>query len=319
MKQVVPVLFASSALVLAACGGGGASGTGGGPPPTFSPPATPTPTATPGTTVAQGVLVDDPSNTPLSGVKVQLDPWSAYATPGPTPTPIALSTTDPQGRFTVSAPNGTYLLVIGPDAVNTPPPGWSTPAPNATDTPIPGASGWQATIHDRIVLTGGGTAASPIPLVAPTMPPQPLYTPPSVEKSGNYRLLKLDPLTEAPCILAWNALRANKGLSAAVADEWSLENSYAIAWVGYQPNGGGQIVYPLTTGNGSASGGDNCLNMLTYQWSFPSIQTYAYDTQTLWFGGAYIPTNPSMHSATGQTNFPIDPRIYSDPKGLIWP
>ncbi|HET6894560.1 MAG TPA: hypothetical protein VFH72_04165 [Candidatus Baltobacteraceae bacterium] len=323
MKQYVAVLCASSALVLAACGGGG-GGTpslGGGTPPTVKPTATPTPTPTPtpNTTVAQGTLVDDPSGTALAGVKVQLDPWIAYATPGPTPTPVAVSTTDPQGHFTISASNGTYLLVIGVDAINTPPPGWSTPSPSATDTPIPGASGWRPTIHDRIVLTGGGTAASPIRLVAPTMPPQPLYTPPAVETNGDYRLITIDPLIEAPCILAWNSLRAGKGLAGSVADEWSLENSYAIAWGGFQPNGGGTPFYPLTTGNGNVSGGADCLDMLNYQWNFASVQTYAYNSQTFWFGGAYIPSDPAIHSAYGADDFPIDPRVYADPNNLVWP
>ena len=322
MKQFVPVLFASGALLLTACGGGGGGGintpTGGGSTPTPTP--KPTPTATPSTTVAQGTLVDDPSGTPLAGVTVRVDPWSAYPTPGPTPTPIAVSTTDANGHFVVNEPNGTYLLVIGSDAVNTPPPNWSTPAPNATDTPIPGASGWRPTIHDRIVLTGGGTSASPIPLIAPTMPPQPLYTPPAVETSGDYRLLTIDSYVEAPCYLAWNSLRANKGLAASVADEWSLENSYAIAWVGFQPNGGGQQVHFVTTGDAINSGGANCATATVgAAWSSASAQPWVTNSQTLWFGAAYIPTNPSLHSGFGAADFPIDPRVNSDPNGLTWP
>jgi len=317
VKQYVAMLCAGSALLLSACGGGGGtSGPGGGPPPTVIPTLTPTPTPTPATTtIARGTLVDDPSGTALSGVRVQLDPWIAYATPGPTPTPIAESTTDAQGHFTISAPNGTYLLVIGPDAVNTPPPGWSTPAPSATDTPIPGASGWRATIHDRIVLTGGGTLSAPIPLLAPTMPPQPLYTPPAVETSGNYRLATLDPLTEAPCILAWNSLREANGLSASVADEWSLENAYAIAWVGFQPTGGGQTLQVITTGNSNGSGGSNCNQTAMYQWA--NAQPWPGNSQTLWYGGAYFPYT-STHSGYGAANFPIDPRVYTDPNGLTW-
>jgi hypothetical protein len=263
--------------------------------------------------------VDDPSGTALSGVRVQLDPWIAYATPGPTPTPIAESTTDAQGHFTISAPNGTYLLVIGPDAVNTPPPGWSTPAPSATDTPIPGASGWRATIHDRIVLTGGGTLSAPIPLLAPTMPPQPLYTPPAVETSGNYRLATLDPLIEAPCILAWNSLREANGLSAAVADEWSMENAYAIAWVGFQPNGGAQVMRFLTTGDTFVSVGSSCASsLIALIASSPTAKTSYTDPQTLWFGAGYLPYDAS-HSSYGAANYPIDPRVFSDPHGLNWP
>lgn len=319
MKFYVPALFATSALLLAACGGGG-GGTpptsgGGGSTPTPVPPAT----ATPGTTVAQGTLVDDPSNTPLPGVTVRVDPWSAYATPGPTPTPIAVTTTDASGHFVVNEPNGTYLLVIGSDAVNTPPPNWSTPAPNATDTPIPGASRWRPTIHDRIVLTGGGTVASPLTLTAPTMPPQPLYTPPLAETGGKYRLMTIDPLIEAPCILAWNSLRAGKSLSAAVADEWSLENSYAIAWVGFQPNGGGQLVHAVSTGSQMTSGGANCASALIgAAWSSPSAQPWVANSQTLWLGSAYIPYDV-QHSADGFADFPIDPRVNIDPNSLVWP
>lgn len=317
MKQYVAVLCASSALLLAACGGGGsAPSPGGGTPPTVKPTATPTPT--PNTTVAQGTLVDDPSGSALAGVKVQLDPWIVYTTPGPTPTPIAVSTTDPQGHFTISAPNGTYLLVIGADAINTPPPGWSTPAPSATDTPIPGASGWRPTIHDRIVLTGGGTVASPIRLVAPTMPPQPLYTPPAVETSGNYRLVTVDPLIEAPCILAFDALRESNGLAPAVADEWSLENSYAIAWVGFQPGSTGQVFHDITTGDVVDSGGANCASAtVSFGWS-GQAQPWMANPQTFWFGGAYFPYT-EQHSGFGTADFPIDPRVYTDPSALVWP
>ncbi len=292
MKQYVPSIFASSAFLLAACGGGNTPF--GGPPPKLPPSASPS--SAPMTTVAQGTLVDDPSGSPLSGVKVQLDPWIAYPTPGPTPTPIAVSTTDPNGRFIVNAPNATYLLVIGPDAVNTPPPGWSTPAPNATDTPIPGASGWRATIHDRLVLTGGGTAASPIPLVAPTMPPQPLYTPPAVETNGDFRLSTLDPLIEAPCILAWNSLRAGKGLSSAVADEWSLENSYAIAWVGFQPNGGGQLFQSLSqTVMATTAAVQIVCRCSTYQWTFCKRSNVVIESSKRCGLGAHI-SHMTRHS-----------------------
>ena len=319
MKQYVAMLCAGSALLLSACGGGGGtSGPGGGPPPTVIPTLTPTPTPTPATTtIARGTLVDDPSGTALSGVRVQLDPWIAYATPGPTPTPIAESTTDAQGHFTISAPNGTYLLVIGPDAVNTPPPGWSTPAPSATDTPIPGASGWRATIHDRIVLTGGGTLSAPIPLLAPTMPPQPLYTPPAVETSGNYRLATLDPLTEAPCILAWNSLREANGLSAAVADEWGLENARAIDNDG-NPAASGQTITFITSGNDIVSGGANCAtNIVGYAFS-SGVQGWARNSESHWFSGQYIPYS-ARYSAVGSAIFPIDPRVNVDPNNLIWP
>ncbi|MFN2450052.1 MAG: hypothetical protein ABR508_09770, partial [Candidatus Baltobacteraceae bacterium] len=115
-KRIVFCVVAAGVLLFAACGGGsgGATGAGGLPP---------SPTPTPALTTAQGTVVDDPSGTPLAGITVRLDPWISYPTPGPSPTPIAISTTDPNGHFTLAnIPNGTYLLVIGPDAVNTPPP-----------------------------------------------------------------------------------------------------------------------------------------------------------------------------------------------------
>ena len=314
MKLSVPVLFASSVLVLAACGGGGGSNPGGGPPPTVTP--TSTPTLTPSTTVAQGTLVDDSTGTPLSGVTVRVDPWAAYTTPGPTPTPIAVSTTDASGHFVVNEPNGTYLLVAGPDVVYTPPAGWTTPAPNATDTPIPGTSTWQATIHDRIVLTGGGTVASPLTLRAPTLVAQPLYTPPGSETGGNYRLTKIDPLNEAPCYLYFNSQREANGKSDVVLDEWSIENSRAIAFVGIQPNGAGQLVQFIAGGHGVASGYNNCSN--AFSAIFTSDAAWSLDNQTLWFGGDYIPFT-SQHSGYGAADYAIDPRITPNPNGTPWP
>jgi len=323
VKQLVAVLCASSALGLAACGGGGSNPlpSSGGGSATATPRPTSTPTQTPSNTVAQGTLVDDASGTPLAGVQVQVDPWIPYATPGPTPTPIAVSTTDANGHFLVSEPNGTYLLVIGADAINTPPPGFRTPSPSETDTPIPGASNWQATVHDRIVLTGGGSSTSPIALVAPTMPPEPLYTPPASETGGDYRLMTLDPLLDAPCMLAWNSLRVSNGLAGSVADEWSFENARAIAWVGFQPNGGGQLVHFIQTGSDVYSGGTNCIQMLNAYWALTTAPPWTLNAQTFWFGGRYIPTayGGANMSASGAVDDPVDPRIFSDPNGLIWP
>lgn len=61
--------------------------------------------------------------------------------------------------------------------------------------------------------------------------------------------------------------------------------------------------------------------MLNYQWSFASAQVYAYNSQTFWFGGAYIPGgyDGAPHSGYGATNFPIDPRVFADPNNLVWP
>src|SRR6185437_12937123 len=100
-------------------------------------------------------------------------------------TPIATTTTDASGQFTISAKNGTYLLVIGSDSTS--------------DTTRP-------TIHDKIILNGQTT------LVAPTMPPFPGVTPPRVETSGNYRLANIDQALELPCIQEWNAQRTAHSL-----------------------------------------------------------------------------------------------------------
>lgn len=312
MKRSISAAIFAASTVLAACGGGTAgglgNGAGGGLPPD--------PTRTPGATTAQGTLVDDPAGTPLSGIPVRLDPWVAYPTPGPTPTPIAVTTTDPNGHFTISAQDGTYMLVIGTDTVNTPPPGWTTPAPSATDTPIPGASGWRATIHDKLVLIGQTT------LFAPTMPPQPLYAPPAAETTGAYRLATIDALTEAPCILAYNQDRVSLNLPPAVDDEWLQENVRAmlhsvIAWNTQNPSGGDVIQF-LTDGSGhtSVSGGGSCAASL-----LPG--NFAGQSQTLnanatWFGGAYT-TYENNTQGAGFAEFPIDPRIYVQSSTTTWP
>lgn len=295
---------------LAACGGGGGSnGTGG-----LGGLVPPTATPTPSTTTAQGTVVDDASNAPLSGVTVRLDPWATYPTPGPTPTPILTTTTDANGHFTITAANGTYLLVIGGDAVNTPPPGWTTPAPNATDTPVPGASGWRATVHDRVVLAAQST------LVAPTLVAEPLYTPPASETHGAYRLATADSLTEVPCYLAYNAMRASKSLAPTVLDEWSLENSRAIAYVGMQPTGAGQAVSFLSGGNGLVSGSANCYEGLISPAFAPSSTRYGWVQSIVnyWYGGTYLPFT-AVHSGSGAENFPNDQRILSDVSALLWP
>jgi len=317
-------LFLTLALFafLAACGGGG-GGSVSPPAGNATPSSGPSPTATPTglTTTAQGSVIDDATGAALAGVKVQLDPWIVYPTPGPTPTPIAISTTDPSGHFTVRAPNGTYLLVIGADAVNTPPPGFTTPNPSATDTPIPGASGWQATIHDRVVLSGQTT------LVAPTMPPVPLYTPPATETGGAYRIATLSALTEAPCVLGYNQYRESLSLNPAVVDEWLVESARGYAAlhnspaysVSTTPAPGESL---LTTGNSSATGGYNCYDDVVAP-AFgigSSAQAYAENSNTLWFGGIYDSyVAGSAESAFGLGQFPIDPRVFAKPGSLNWP
>lgn len=318
MKRSISAAIFAASTVLAACGGGTAgglgNGAGGGLPPD--------PTRTPGATTAQGTLVDDPAGTPLSGIPVRLDPWVAYPTPGPTPTPIAVTTTDPNGHFTISAQDGTYMLVIGTDTVNTPPPGWTTPAPSATDTPIPGASGWRATIHDKLVLIGQTT------LFAPTMPPQPLYAPPAAETTGAYRLATIDALTEAPCILAYNQDRVSLNLPPAVDDEWLQENVRAIrhsveTWNTRNPNGGDVVEFLVNgTAHGSISGGANCADLVGSA-NGPNFSgaSQALSPAATWYAGSYgfyTPPPPYGLQADGYEEAPIDPRLYIQPSSPPW-
>ncbi len=122
-RKSFPLLtLAIVAAALVACGGGGG---GGNTLPSGNPGPSPCPAGYTGTapncsppthTTAQGTLIDDPSGTAMAGVKVQLDPYAAYPTPGPTPTPLLTTTTDASGHFTLAnVANGDYLLVIGDD------------------------------------------------------------------------------------------------------------------------------------------------------------------------------------------------------------
>ncbi len=206
MKNIViPVTFCiAAASLVAACGGGSGGST---------PEPKPSVTSDPANTRATGTLVDDPSGAPLAGVAVRLDPWhwgsgpitgsAPHFTPppdivpGPSPTPILTTTTDAHGHFTISAPNGTYLLVIGSD--------------DNTDTTRP-------TIHDKALLYGQSV------LAAPTMPPIPGITPAPVETSGNYRLVTIDQVHELPCINDYDQQRTQRGLPKPVIDEWLTEN-----------------------------------------------------------------------------------------------
>ncbi|HVA29468.1 MAG TPA: hypothetical protein VNF68_14900, partial [Candidatus Baltobacteraceae bacterium] len=201
---------------LAACGGGGA-GAGGGPTPATNPPATATPTpiaaATSSTTNATGTLVNDANGSPLAGVTVKLMPWGPCgATPSPsivitpendgcpTPLPSPRATTAADGTFALNgAPNGKYLLVIGTDAVSTPPPGYAPPTCTTNcGTPSPAPFTATATVHDNVTLTGGNQG-----LKAPTLPAAPGITVPAWETNGDYRIATLDASTEMPCYIAW--------------------------------------------------------------------------------------------------------------------
>lgn len=305
MKHYVPAaVILAAAASLAACGGGG----GGGTTPAPGPSATlPPPTGT----TAQGTLVDDPSGTPLAGVAVRLEPWQwgsgpvsgaapnftppPNIVPGPSPTPIAISTTDPQGHFTISASNGTYLLVIGSDS--------------GSDTTRP-------TIHDRIVLSGQ-TA-----LVAPTMPPVPGITPAPVETNGDYRLVTIDQTNELPCIQEYQKDRAARNLPNAVIDEWLTEN--VRAWVSqsvtpYKGQTASSNLYGfLSTGNVTLNGGSNCTGIADNAFTLGNSSAYA--TVSPWYAGSYLPyQSGSQYGAYGASLFPVDPRLFKDPSVVNWP
>lgn len=296
--------FAGAALaltaLLAACGGGG-GGTGG-PNPTTAP-STPTPPPT--TTNAVGTLVDDASGAPLANVKVQLAPWTAYPTPAATasavatPTPLTTTTTNASGQFTISAANGKYLLIIGDD-----------------DPTYPSG---RPTIHDAVTLSGQTV------LAAPTMPPIPLVTPLPNEVNGKYRLTTIDQTNEVPCITDYDQQRVTLGLPKAVIDEWLTENMRAALSSATNPataTATPNPLYPygyLTSGSTAVSGGSSCMSVMTSPGAF-STGSYAYNAQALWFAGSYITYTPPGASPQGYgiAEFPIDPRVFTDPNAQPW-
>ena len=342
MKQQSLSALAVLALLagLAACGGGGG---GSSPIPAGGGGATPTPVAspvtTPGsqTTNASGVVVDDANGSPLAGVPVKLMPWgpcgavppAAQITPEndgcPTPLPSPQATTNPQGQFTLNgAPNGHYLLVIGTDAVSTPPPGYTPPTCTGVGTPCPPPTPnpftIQATVHDNVTLTGGNQT-----LLAPSLPPVPTITPPAWETNGDYRLATLDATTEMPCVMGWQYRRTQLGLAMGVVDEWTLENVRAINAYFHSPSATsppwpGNTLGGLVTGETNGSGGTDCANSLLNAGMF-SVNTYASNPQTVWFAGQYLPYIPgvSTMSANGLSEFPVDPRAFTDPNVPVWP
>jgi hypothetical protein len=143
--------------ILAACSGGsgrgggsnnGSSGGSGGGviPPTTSPAS------------ATGMVVDESSSVPLSGVQVAITAWAAGATPNP------IATTSATGTFPFTTTPGHYLLVIGSDS------------PNDART----------TLHVSEQLNAGTNALT---LPTPTAPPNVVLT--AAQTSGNFRLQAL--------------------------------------------------------------------------------------------------------------------------------
>lgn len=288
-------------LCLAACSGGGggsAPGAGGGyTPPTATP--QPTPTATPSIvptakTDAVGVVVDDANGTPLAGVRVAVEPWVAGATPLPAPQATTLA----DGTFALNnVPNGHYLLIVGND--------------------IPGDTA-QTTVHDNVSMMGGPQA-----LHAPTLPPVPTITPPAWETNGSYRLSAIDATTELPCIIAFNTERTNRTLPQVVVDEWLMENSRAVSSYAQTP-GAKPGPWPnnsygwLTTGSIQNDGGGTECGLANVASDFTQKTDYAASPHTQWFGGVFVVYGGGAETF-GLTQYPIDPRSFSDPNVPIWP
>ncbi|MDQ6930973.1 MAG: carboxypeptidase-like regulatory domain-containing protein [Candidatus Eremiobacteraeota bacterium] len=247
------------------------------------------------TTTASGRLVDDPSGAPLGGVNVALAPWIAGAAP------IPEGTTAPDGSFSFTAPNGHYLLYIGSNA--------------SSDTTRP-------TIHDNITLAGGAQA-----LKAPTLPPIPLVTPSATETNGSYRLLTLDTNTEVPCFTSFNALRSSNFVPEVVEDEWLSENSRSIVQMSVNPAYHAGLTDPrnpfgyLTTSNVGISGGADCPSSLVPQAFSGGPPYFAKNSFIQWFGGDYVRFFNPEAQATGEIEFPQDPRGFSDPNTTppVWP
>lgn len=324
---VAVVLTAS----LAACGGGGGGSTGGGTPATPTP--TQTPTQTPTTTNASGTVVADDSNggttagQPLAGVPVKVMPWAPCgATPAPsaitpesdgcpTPLPSPQATTNAQGQFTLNGvPNGHYILVIGSDAVATPPAGYSPSTCNPCNaTPSPAPFTVQATVHDNVTLTGANQT-----LVAPTIPPIPTITPNPWETNGDYRLATLDKSLEMPCYIAWQYQRGQRSLPLGTVDEWLTEQVRGLNLANQTNSANG--VRTLTSGGTVDIGGTTCDASLINSAIFvPNANAWATDNRTLWFGGQYRFYFPGdAHSADGIGEFPIDPRSFTDPNIPNW-
>ena len=287
------------------------------------------------TASAWGKLVDDPSGRPLRGVRVALEPWKPcrakpdvpWATlnqkPWPQhetlicPKPIRTTQTAPDGRFTLRAPAGHYLLVIGSD--------------DPADLTRP-------TIHDQVWIKGGSQhllAPTPCPTLYPPgtvpagarcLPPIPQIKFPEPERDGDYRLVTISHW-EKPCIRAFDKYRAKWNLDHAVVDEWLTESNRAQINQARLPNrtlySGGEI-----TGGFSyqPSGDGNCsLSLMKlagiFQSNVSGSLAYSADPRTHWIGALERPlaSGHSQEVWIGNGEYPREPRSWSDRLYLGWP
>jgi hypothetical protein len=303
-------------------------------------------------TTAWGKLVDDPSGQPLRGVRVALEPWKPCrpvpfvpmylppwthknwpppsAWPHPEhlvcPSPVTVTKTDRNGKFTIRARKGHYLLAIGSDAT--------------TDLVRP-------TIHDNVVLTGGIqhlTAPTPCPQFTPTvryqhcMPQIPLVMLPRPELSRDYRLSTIDPKYEIRCIKGYNYERRQRNLEAVVIDEWLTENNrnsqrfagskrfYLApwAWAGGPALSSGFADTQGGTGVKRLNGHPGCWTWNTrtaFFYNFDALP-YSIDPRSHWYAGTYGQFNKlgKAGNLLGASQFPRDPRsVFLDGNVPIWP
>ncbi len=255
-----------------------------------------TPSAAPSTqaaamTSAQGVVVEDSNDKPIGGAQVSLSPWVRGATP------IPEATSAPDGTFSFAAKPGHYLLNIHLDAAHT-------------------------DVHDNVKLAGGQQMlkASALPLV-------PDYTPTPAERSGNYRLATLDPVTEVPCLQDYNAVRISRGENPVVADEWLTENvradiaeeeQHPVHWVvpiiissGYfELTATGIWIFSRIRPD-STPAPSSCTTIVND--SVEAHEDFMGAADTIWFGGKAIPS-----AQIGITEVARDPRDgYTD--AIPWP
>jgi hypothetical protein len=289
--------------VLAGCGGGGASSPSmpPNPAPTASLVATapvaptpkPSPTSSPASTqaTATGTVVDYAANTPLSGVKVAIAPFTL----GAAATQVA--TTNASGQFTFTTAPGTYYLVIGSDS--------------ATDT--------TTTLHTKIVLAAGANA-----LTAPMPPAEPDVTLTAAQQSGNFRLTALAG-NQLSCFTGTNQGRAAASLTLEIPDEYLTESATAVAQEGTAENlaeptplFAGFGTYSEALGNAVATeaiatlgGFTTCSSWTGPAFSFVSTNTEVFALATnpanIYFGANMIAGSPSPNG-TGAQEWAVDPR-----------
>jgi len=230
--------------------------------------------------------MSDPTNTPMAGIKVALEPWTAGA--GPIAAYNTTTASDGSFSWPAGVTPGHYLLVVGSDSTS--------------DLTHP-------TIHDNVTLTAGAQT-----LTAPTLPAITGFTPPAVETSGHYRLVTLDATNEVPCIQGFNTQRVNytPSLPQLVADEWLVESTRNVVAAAVAANH--LTTVAITTGNVATNGGSNC-SALYGGTTFNGSNTYAVSANTLWVGANY----QAGAQPWGFAEFPIDPRFQADPNYPNWP